>query len=192
MKRFALFFSFFLYVFVGGKSFCQNVVLTRNCSLSLAKSEIVAIKITISVYGDSVANEILMGRKYLPGPISIKFDGNYNVQKIVFYEVRGRKWDKGIKRKITKEIKKSVFFMGWCDHVYVSDEVIKAEFEKNGDSIIPFSCKANYHVLCVYSNREKILKERCHGDYKYIDFVKELIKEYDQKEIKDLDGNVYR
>lgn len=166
--------------------------MSNDISMSLMKSEIVAIKITISVYGDSVANEILMGRKYLPGPISIKFVGN-NIKKIVFYEAPGRKWDKDIKAKFTKEILNSIFFTTCYEQAYYSSkEALKAAFEKTEDSIMPFSYKANYHVLIVYSNRERILKEKCHGDYKYIDFVKDLIKEYDQKEIKDLDGNVYR
>ena len=180
-----------LFFLIPRSSFCQNGILTRNSNLAYIKCEVAALKITIEVFGDSVANELFMGKKYLPGPIFAHFDRKLNITKVVFREKFGE-WDTNTKRKMTEAIKKTLFFLSSEDFRFLSDDSVKENFAVFGEeSIIPFSCNGSY-MLLIWNNRNKVLEEQCNETYKYIDFVKSIIEKYDQMEIEDLDGNVYR
>lgn len=180
MKRLIslLFVSFFCFIY----GFCQNVILTRNESLAYRKLEITALKITLAVYGDSITNKMLMGEIPFPEPICISFFQNH-IDKIEFYEKYG-KWTEALKEKFRKEIKKHIFYAS--ADPYMSTDNFRKLWAKEGGSAYPFSLHTNYLVL--FLKRNYFLNKQNPKDYQFVDYVKELIKEYDQIEIMDIDG----
>lgn len=161
--------------------FCQNVFYTEDLNMACQKSDITALKTVLAIYGDSITNKMLMGETPLPGSISIKFKKSC-IDKIDFYERYG-KWTETLKKKFREEIMKQTFFISAIP--YMTDRFRK-ECEEEGVSIFPFSPHFRFPIL--YRKRSYFLNKQNPKDYQFVDYVKELIKEYDQIEIMDMDG----
>lgn len=165
--------------FVSG--FCQNAFYTKDGNMAALKSDITALKIVLAVYGDSITNKMLMGETPLPGVICIEFKKN-RIDKIVFYEIYD-KWTETLKQKFREEIMKQNFFISAIP--YMTDRFRKY-CEEKGVSTYPFSPHFYYPVL--HGKKIYFLNKQNPKDYQFVDYVKELIKEYDQIEIMDMDG----
>lgn len=68
----------------------------------------------------------------------------------------------------------------------MSTDNFRKLWAKEGGSAYPFSLHTNYLVL--FLKRNYFLNKQNPKDYQFVDYVKELIKEYDQIEIMDIDG----
>lgn len=106
-----------------------------------------------------------------------------HIDKIEFYEKYG-KWTEALKEKFRKEIKKHIFYAS--ADPYMSTDNFRKLWAKEGGSAYPFSLHTNYLVL--FLKRNYFLNKQNPKDYQFVDYVKELIKEYDQIEIMDIDG----
>ena len=94
------------------------------------------------------------------------------------------KWTEALKEKFRKEIKKHIFYAS--ADPYMSTDNFRKLWAKEGGSAYPFSLHTNYLVL--FLKRNYFLNKQNPKDYQFVDYVKELIKEYDQIEIMDIDG----
>lgn len=78
-----------------------------------------------------------------------------------------------------------MYFLSSPDLKYLTDTDIK-QGATGGVFIYPFSLRGGYMILMGKVNY--FLNKQNPKDYQFVDYVKELIKEYDQIEIMDIDG----
>ena len=173
----------FFYLF-SSTAISQNCILTRNCDLANKKNELTSIKILLEVYDDSLVNKMLLGELYLPGPIKVIYDEHLQVKDILYTEIY-EKWTNELKRRFSRSIRKHMYFLSSPDLKYLTDTDIKLG-ATGGVFIYPFSLRGGYMILMGKVNY--FLNKQNPTDYQFVDYVKELIKEYDQIEIMDIDG----
>ena len=172
---------------IGATAFCQNAVLTRDCSMANIKNQITAVKILIEVLGDSTTNELLLNKRKLPGPIKIEFDGLLKIRDISYLD-KNSIWTGEVKNQFSRSIRKHIFFLSDPDFVYLKDEDIEQGNEE-GCAIFPFASGGQYQIL--FRKRRYFMNCQNPKEYQFVDYAKELIAQYDKIKIKGLDGRQY-